>query len=306
MNNKIFKEKVDKHLKRIIGFVDVDSNSPTFGCADRNYWHYKLNDYYNARYQELALILAFTYLERESFLYKNDNLLKLIKGVINFWFKGLNKNGSVNEIYPHEQSFCATSFSAYVITDTLELLELEEEKQKYKESLKKVGNWLSKNGNWHIANQIAASACALYNISKILNENRFILEAERRINILLQGYSKFGYFSEYNGFDLGYSTLTMSLLMRIYESNNDDRILEIIKKTDKKLETYFNKFAQYDSIGMSRNAQFIYPYGIAKIKSANLEKIIRGLLEDKILNPDWLDDRYLIGLSNDYLMTYYL
>ena len=31
-----------------------------------------------------------------------------------------------------------------------------------------------------------------------------------------------------------------------------------------------------------------------------------GLENDRIINPDWLDDRYLIGLSNDYLMTHYM
>lgn len=131
-NNNIFKDKVYRHIKRIMGFIDTDIASPTFGCCDRNYWHYKIIDYYNARYQELSLILAFFYKDKDSYLYKNENLLKLIKGIIDFWIKNLNKNGSVNEVYPFEQSFCATSFGAYIITEVLELLDLEEEKQKYK------------------------------------------------------------------------------------------------------------------------------------------------------------------------------
>lgn len=59
MTNDIFKDKAYKHTKRIIGFIDKESESPTFGCADRAYWHYKTIDYFNARYQEAILILTF-------------------------------------------------------------------------------------------------------------------------------------------------------------------------------------------------------------------------------------------------------
>ena len=71
MNNEIFKRKAYKHIKRIIGFIDTDPASITFGCADRNFWHYKLNDCSNARYQEACLILAFAYSDKNCFLYKN-------------------------------------------------------------------------------------------------------------------------------------------------------------------------------------------------------------------------------------------
>jgi hypothetical protein len=57
---------------------------------------------------------------------------------------------------------------------------------------------------------------------------------------------------------------------------------------------------------MSRQTAFLYPFSFKFINSPTLEKIQKGLENDMILNPDWLDDRYVIGLTNDYLMTYYL
>jgi len=301
----IFKQKSNKHLRRVIGFIDTDPNSKTFGCCDRNYWHYKLNDYANARYQELCLILAFNYLDRESEFYQNEKILDLIRGVINFWFKKTNRNGSVNEIYPYEQSFCATAFGAYMITETLGLLKISIDEE-LKKKLKKTGGWLSENGNWHISNQIAASAVALFNLADLLKDKSLATEAEKRINFLLQEFNKTGYFPEYGGFDLGYNSLTMSCLSRIYQKNGDRRVLACLNQSGQHLDKSLDKYGNYDSIGMSRNTNFIYPFSFKVVKNnVILDKIILGLEHDLILNPDWLDDRYLIGLTNDYLMTYY-
>lgn len=305
MGNDIFKEKAFKHIKRIIGFIDNDNNSPTFGCADRYYWHYKLNDYHNSRFQESALTLSFFYSDNESFLYRNDKLLNLIRRVIKFWIENINKNGSVNEIYPHEQSFCATAFTAYIITETLELLGLKEEIIKYKGQLISVGYWLARNGNWHIANQIAASADALLNLGKLTGNASFVAESDKRVNFLINEFEKQGYFSEYGGFDLGYNTLAMSLLARIYQKTNNSKIKDALSKSNEKLDQLLDEAARYDNSKMSRNTQFIYPFSFKVTQSPILEKIKNGLAQDAILNPDWLDDRYLIGLSNDYLMTYY-
>lgn len=305
MNNIIFKKKAYNHIKRIIGFIDNDVNSTTFGCADRNYWHYKINDYYNARYQESCFTLTFFYLDKDSFLYKNEKLLVLIKSIIYFWLKNLNKKGSVNEVYPYEQSFCATSFTTYIVTEAIILLNLNEMVDKYKEQLNKIGIWLSKNGNWHITNQIAASSIAIYNLGILLNNAEFFKEALRRVFFLKNNYEKNGFFSEYGGFDLGYNTLTMSCLARFYQKICNDRILDLLNHANELISSYLDKYFRYDIINMSRNTEFIYPFSFKITKNLILEKIQAELEKDSILNPDWLDDRYLIGLTNDYLMTYF-
>lgn len=305
MNKDILKDQVYNQFKRIIGFVNVDPASQTFGCADRYYWHYKLHDYYNARFQESSLILTFVYLDKKHQLFQNDKLLQLIKGIINFWLNNLNRNGSVNEIYPFEQSFCATSFSSYIITESILLLNMElTEEQKNK--LSKVGGWLSQNANWHIANQVAASAVALHNLSKIIGKQEFMTESQKRVEYLIKEMEINGYFPEYGGFDLGYNTLTMSCLAMFYLKTKNRAVSEVIKKAENKITPYIDKNGHYDNMGMSRNTAFIYPLGLRVVESQIFEAILRGLEQDLILSPNWLDDRYVIGLSNDYLLTYFL
>jgi hypothetical protein len=302
---EVFKNIPFGHIKRIIGFIDSDPGSATFGCADRYYWHYKLNDYANARFQECSLALAFFYLDKGSFLYSNQKLLELINGAILYWTKERHQNGSVDEIYPQEQSFCATAFGLYIITETIGLLKSDEAFNQNRNGLEKTGDWLLKNGNWHITNQIAASAAGLYNLGNLLQEKKYSDEARRRIEFLLAEFDKNGYFTEYGGFDLGYNTLTMSILARIYQKNNDNKILECLRKSEEKISVYLDEFGRYDNTGMSRHTQFIYPFAFKVLQSPIFSKIKQGIEKDLILNPDWLDDRYLIGLSNDYLMTCY-
>jgi hypothetical protein len=239
---EIFRKKSNNHLKRLIGFIDNDPKSETFGCADRNYWHYKNHDYNNARYQEAALALAFFYLDKDCFLYKNERLLNLIKGVIGFWAKNLNSNGSVNEIYPHEQSFCATSFSAYVITEAIELLKLEDEATGRKDALVKSGKWLLKNGSWHITNQVAASALALFNIGKLTGHEEFTSEARKRVDRLLSESQQTGYFKEYGGFDIGYNTITMSILARYSQKTGNNEIISVLTKVNEKIAPYLDDY----------------------------------------------------------------
>ena len=40
-----FQNYADRQVARILTQMDRDPQSPTFGCFDRNYWHYKIRDY---------------------------------------------------------------------------------------------------------------------------------------------------------------------------------------------------------------------------------------------------------------------
>ncbi len=50
--------RVQAELPRALTLVDRDPSSSTYGCFDRNYWHYRTQDFPSGMYQELALPLA--------------------------------------------------------------------------------------------------------------------------------------------------------------------------------------------------------------------------------------------------------
>lgn len=60
----------------------------------------------------------------------------------------------------------------------------------------------------------------------------------------------------------------------------------------------------YDLGGTSRQTQFLYPFGLAVINSDVVRRLLNGLNANRIIHPGWLDDRYVIQLTTNYLQTY--
>ncbi len=299
---KIYRDLAISQIPRILGLGDRDCKSETFGCFDRYFWHYGLIDFPNVRFQELSLLLSLLYKNKfeGNIYFQKPKLLSWINAAVDFWFKILNRDGSANESYPFERSFCATSFSTYAATESCLLVGNKDVSQK----IEKTGNWLSSHNNMAVANQVAASILAIYNIYLITKDDKYRQTAENRLNQLLDSQHKEGYFSEYGGFDIGYSTITLSLLAKYYKKNKSQKLRGALIRCDEFLKKYIDDSGGYDSNLGTRKTQFIYPYGLAVLKSDIINAHIRGLEENKIINPAWMDDRYCIQLTTDFLEAY--
>ncbi|MDD5194050.1 MAG: hypothetical protein PHQ96_00040 [Candidatus Omnitrophica bacterium] len=297
----IFIRIVLAQAPRIIGFLDRTPESETYGCFERYYWHYKLIDFPNARFQEGALLLALLFKSKaeENLFYQNENIHDWCIAAIKFWARARNRNGSVNEVYPFENSFCATAMSALAISQALPLLE-----KKDLIDLRKTGEWLAKNDNLEVSNQQAAAAAALLNIYFLSGEARFLEAAEQKLSVLLKCQEKSGFFPEYGGFDIGYQSLTLSLLTKYYKRKASDTLLNSIREGIHFILSYLNDKGHYDPAITSRKTQFLYTYAFSVFDKNALQKAVRGLEANAILNPSWLDDRYVIPLTIDYLESY--
>jgi hypothetical protein len=296
-------------VPRILGFIDRDSKSNTYGCCDRYFWQYKLTDFSNARFQEACLLL--TLLHENNFdgniYYKNKKVLEWILAIIDFWLKKLNKDGSAIEVYPYERSFCATSFSTFTVSESLLLLSVSDEpvRKRVTQNLEKTGLWISKNLNKEVSNQMAAAMMCLNNIYLMNNNLRYKNMADKIFDIMRLDFDKIGFFPEYGGFDIGYLSIITSLFGWYYDKTacNCD-IIDIIKKVNFKLESQIDEFGNYDYSSTSRRTQFLYIYGFFKTESAVFEKVLNGIRANKIITPLWMDDRYCLAQATDYLKTY--
>lgn len=299
--SETYKEKALLQVPRILGFIDRNESSNTYGCSDRYYWHYKLSDISNARFQEVAILLAVLYkydIDSKSF-FKNEKAYQWAKAVVKFWAKIRNKDGSVNEVYPYERSFCATALSAYAITESMLILGINEPL-----GLEKTGLWLSKNNNPQVSNQMAGAVVSLYNIYLLTRNSVFKQSCEEKLKQLIKNQDENGYFPEYGGADIGYQSLTLSLLARYYKKSKSDFILPFLKKGIEAVEARVLEDGGFDYSDTSRKTQFLYPYSFAMFKSRVVQKHLKGLSENRVLEPSWLDDRYVIPLTSEYLQTY--
>ncbi|MFC1510386.1 hypothetical protein ACFL49_01880 [Candidatus Omnitrophota bacterium] len=298
--DNIFNRIAISQVPRIIGFIDCDEQSKTYGCCDRHYWHYKTVDISNARYQEAALTLACAYslnhLDNPYFHHKD--LKSLVSAIGNFWFKRVHHDGSVDESYPQEHHFCATALSLFSLTESLLILD-EKSKNDFDRSIK----FLSKNNNLKVSNQTAGSAAALYNIYLLTGSDIARLAAEEKIAYLLKQQEKEEFFTEYGGFDLGYNSITLSFLALLFKKTGRDDIKCAAIRAIDYMRPFLDENGYYSPDAMSRNTQFLYPYGLSVFASDVLAQLKQGLERGVVLNPTWLDDRYCIPLTNDYLLS---
>lgn len=293
----LFKEIALRTVPRVLGFGDRKDDSPTFGCFDRHYWHYKLTDFPCANFQEAAYLLALLYtVVKDTPYYENAEVARWARSAIRFWLASRNKDGSVNEAYPFERSFCATAFTAAAISEAMLLLGWE-----YSGELEESAAWLSKHDNPELSNQRAAAAVALYNAFLLSGENRFKEAARRKTVFLLEACSRAGFFPEYGGRDCGYLSLTVWYLYKYYQKSKEEDVMVFIRQAVRCLEENILDHGAVDSEKESRRTQYIYPYPAVLLSGKIKEIYLKGLSQNLVITPEWLDDRYCMHLLINYL-----
>lgn len=242
-------------------------------------WKLKKYHFSNARWQEAVAPLAWYS------VFKQDNkLVENIEAGINYWCKVQKKAGYYNEVTKFDRSFPATAFSLNAVSYAIQKIGL---KKKWEKSLYRASYWLCKNDETSLTNQEAAAAVALKRASRILAIKKFEIAAENKLQMILE--SQKGYYPEKNGFDLGYSTLTLALLAQYHSISKDQRILDSAKEYCRFLETI-----HLDKIKNSRKTSWILITGFEYF--ANFDPKIKYLLLEilKTKNIHHLpDDRHL-------------
>lgn len=297
----IFTECSLSQIPRILGFMDRDPSSNTYGCADRAYWHYRTSDFANARFQEASLVLALAYVlpgAQEGRYFQRPLIKDWAMAAIDFWAKKLHKDGSTDESYPNERHFCSTALSLYAVTEAALVL-----KEKLPRDMGSTGNFLARYDNLEVANQMAGASMALYNLYLCTGQNQWKDASEDKLKKLLSLQAPDGAFGEYGGFDLGYDTVTLSFLAGLYKRTGREDIKSAAQRSIGKIRPCLDEDGYFTSEGMSRRTQFLYPYGFSVFAPEVLENLAHGLKKNVVLNPSWMDDRYCIPLTGNYLLT---
>lgn len=292
---------VNLSIPRLLGFLDKRSESKTFGCFDRDFWLYKIKDYVNARRQEAMYVLAQCYSLKEfEPFYKSEVLYDWIAGAVKYTQRIMNRDGSYNEVYPNERGFCVSAYVNMFLLETV--LDLDLAHLLNIDKLRKGIDWLAKNKNKYNANQMLASVVAIYDFYLLTGEEKYKSLSKERFESIMEDYKQEGCFVEYGGYDLGYETVSLDNLLHLYRRDFSKNIIDVIEREIEKIGRALNEYGYLGRRG-SRNTQFIFVAALLKDKNA-LKKIERGLKENRLINPLWVDDRYLAHFLNDYILAY--
>ncbi len=313
MNREILYTVIESSIKRAINFVDKNPYSATYGFADRAFWSWRTKDFNNGSLQSLIYSFAsiktkFEYKE----IYKNLNKNKIIDTTyeaLKFGcFKELEDSGSSQESFPEEKSFCVTGT---LLADLISALEITNEHNnlnlKEKDVLKKTAIFISKNIENHanIGNHLMSClyALTLYD-QKIENGNKIVLKGiENIVNKLNCIWVHEGWFQEYDGADIGYSTLSLQYLLEIdekYLPSKNDWIVNMLN--------FISHFFHLDgSIGNhygSRGSSVIYPSSLLNLDFLEINNFIYESIQNKkIPLPNDLDDANFVPLFNSFIKS---
>lgn len=313
MNANRFSDVVLLTAPRILGLLDRDPGSATYGCCERYYWHYKLHDFANARFQEAAQLLALLYRHafKGNIYHGNRYILDWALAAAGYWTKIQHKDGSVAELYPYERSFCATAFSTLAVCEAyLELQETDEGETVQRSiqtnglpsALERAVGFLRRNVGFTVANQTAAAATAIHCVGVLAGRNELEQEASQIVSEVLRIHGEQGFFPEYDRFDLGYSTITAGLLAT-YQARGGTAsgVADALANVAARAREHTDEHGNYNSASMSRNTAYIFPHGLASHGRDVLDRLEAGLAVNAVVSPLWMDDRYCIGLALDYL-----
>lgn len=301
-------------VTKILGMVDRNKASETYGCMDRQYWHYKKFTFPSGMYQLGCLALAYAYkyeMEGLNPWYKNERIKELCIASIRYMRKSAHKDGMADEFYPYERAIGASSFPLYAATESYMELELDDPQMVI--FFKKRADWLIKNNEPNvIANHQFGTALALLKVFYITDDHKYAKAANEKIELGLSWGNEEGWFQEYDGCDPGYMTFTIDFLAKIYEIQKGRRLGDKIFPVLKKAVTFCSYFQHPDGSYAgeygSRNTSHYLPCGFeifGKEDPIGLQmndKSYKGSILEKQEYME--DDTYFFYNVLNYFQTY--
>lgn len=293
------------YLPRILTQICRDERSPSYGCADRNWWHYKIRDFPSIILQQAALAV---------FEAGNNSIIdaqyasKIARACLSFWATRASAFGSFEEYYPWESGYPPLAFSSLAVFKLLS--EGIADTARFHDLANTCAKQLLSRFESQAGNQQVAGLAALAFIRKIypdlVSNSQFAQLKYETLSLQQQE----GWFIEYGGPDLGYLSVTLDCLWDLYDVTSDDDYLVSASRALKYTARIVCNWGSSLGAHNSRNTDYIVPYGLTRFLTSDtseyrsLARGVLGIILERATSPSHhlysVDDRYLchyIGAS---------
>jgi len=280
-------------IPKLLTLLDRTPVSPTYGCFDRSYWHYRMVDFPCGMSQEFVLPLALAWcIDRpDNPYFRSPAIRSWIEAGIRYAARSAHPDGSCDDYYPFERATGAAAFSLYAILEAMNAIGLQADAE-IDGFLIRRGNWLSRHRErGELSNHEALIVACLDRLGERYGRDRFEGLLRQRLNRLLSWQSEEGWFSEYGGADLGYLSLTIGLLADLDQRRPDLDLRGPLAAAIR----FFAVFVQPDgTVGgeySSRSTLNFFPHGF-EIAGAWMPEALA------------VNDRALVPLAQDRMPCY--
>ncbi|BAY85139.1 hypothetical protein NIES267_46380 [Calothrix parasitica NIES-267] len=326
INKDLFAIEALAQIPKILTLLDRNPHSPTYGCFDRNFWHYKIIDFPSGMAQEFVFPLALIYdsdIPNNPY-YRQSTIKDWVKAGISYAARSAHKDGSCDDYFPFERASGAAAFSLLACIESYIILNLEDDFSNHLENNREnnqfdnqaILNFFTKRANWlaehhesgRLTNHQALIVLCLERLSQLLNTSQWDKAKVQRLERVLSWQNDEGWFIEYEGCDPGYHTLTISCLARIYQFNPDIRIKEALIKAVNLAAEFVHPDGSYGGEYTSRNTYNFFPHGfelVGKWMPEALQinyRFLQGLASG--LSPCYADDHIIGHHTWNYLLAW--
>ncbi len=285
MNTELFAREALAQIPKILTLQDRNAHSPTYGCFDRNYWHYKIIDFPSGMAAEFTWPLALAYtLELEGNPYFNQPAIKQwVEAGILFAARSAHPDGSCDDYFPFEKAAGAAAFSLLACMESYALLGLDNaEMRKF---FRKRADWLADHHeSGRLTNHQALIVLCLEKAGRLFATQHWDQLKASRLERVLEWQNEEGWFQEYEGCDPGYHTLTIGILAQVYDLCPSAPLKKAIEKAIAFAVEFVHPDGSFGGEYTSRNTYNFFPHGFE----------IAGKWCPEALG---INDRFLAGLA---------
>lgn len=309
MSRELFARAALAQIPKILTLLDRNPHSPTYGCFDRNFWHYKIIDFPSGMAQEFVLPLALAYDAHllDNPFYQQQVIKDWVEAGILYAARSSHQDGSCDDYFPYERASGAAAFSLLACIESYTLLQLDN--PAILRFFSKRASWLADHHeSGQLTNHQALIVLCLELLSRLLQTSKWNRAIAQRLERVLSWQSAEGWFQEYEGCDPGYHTLTISCLARIYQLKPDVRLKEALIKAVDLAAHFVHPDGSYGGEYTSRNTYNFFPHGfelVGRWLPAALrinDQFLRGL--EKGLAPCYADDHIIGHHTWNYLLAW--
>lgn len=310
--NNPYLDEIRRNLPRLLALFDSDLTSISHGMGDRYYWAWGLTDFGNGTFQGAAHGLARLW-QAGLWPYPTpkEQFMRRIGALYAGSARLTRKDGSLEEAFPNEGSYCVTALVAFDLLCALDLLRTEvddETAKKWQATVAPMISYLKKADETHalIANHLATAVAALLRWHHISGDNEAEHKAKLLLDRVLADQSEEGWFREYEGADPGYQSLCTYYLANIHRHRPDLGLLEPLRRSIQFLWYFAHPDGSFGGLYGSRCTRFYYPAGIAAMaddipEAAALAAFMAAsIAQQRVVTLSAMDEPNLIPMFNAY------
>lgn len=254
-------------IPRILCLLDKNPLSPSYGCLDRKYWQYKIQDFPSGMQQELARPLAWACSLQEAPWGGSERMRAYARAAIRATARMARKDGALDDYFPWERALGATAYALCGVLDACRILAWTPDAETLS-GLRRMGGFLIRHReSGMLANHHAIAANALFDLAGLCGDTALATAGREKIRLLESLQHEDGWFPEYEGCDPGYQTVSLEFLARCH-CGHPGSVPEAMLR---KLLGFLRDFTHPDgSLGGeygSRNTYNFYPGGFALLSA---------------------------------------